>query len=87
MCVWLMFEQLNFKKREGKRGKNLAGPKGEKREKTKLPSVNSASDIIIISEFLTRELPHYHYSKGKTRLRNQKTALEAGGGRREVSCK
>lgn len=68
MYVWLMFEQLNFKKRERKRGKNLAGPKREKRERTKLPSVNSASRIIIISEFLTRELPHYHYPKEKARL-------------------
>lgn len=68
MYVWLMFEQLNFKKWEGKRRKILSGPKQEKRERTKLPSVNSASHIIIISEFLTRDLPHYHCSKEKTRL-------------------
>lgn len=55
--VWLMFEQQNFKKWEGKRRKILSGPKREKRERTKLPSVNSASFTIIISEFLTREVP------------------------------
>jgi len=68
MYVRLMSEQLNFKKREGRRGKILAGPKREKRERTKLPSANSASHIIIISEFLTRELHRCHYSKEKTRL-------------------
>lgn len=56
MNVWLMLEELNFKK-ERKRGKNSACPRREEKERTKLPSVNSISLTIIISEFFTRELP------------------------------
>lgn len=57
MNVWLMFDELNFKKKEGKRGKSSTCLRREEKERTKLPSVNSASLTIIISEFLTRELP------------------------------
>lgn len=68
MNVWLLFEELNFKKKEGKaggkRGK-LSLPRRKVKERTKLPSVSSASLTITISEFLTRELPPITTLKGK----------------------
>jgi len=59
---------LHFEKREEKRRKNLAGPKIREKREEQLPSLIPACHVIIISEFLRRELLHYHYPKEKARL-------------------
>lgn len=71
--VWLMFDKLNFKKKEGKakRGKSSACPRRKEKERTKLPSVSQSYNFWVPH----KRTPPYHYSKEKTRLWNQKSTL------------